>query len=74
METAFQIVRSFTGHVSIRRRPAVAAPERIDVSDPAQVAHWCRELSVTWLELLSAIERVGPEVAAVKLALRHAVR
>lgn len=53
--------------------PALAALQ-IDVSDPAQIAHWCREFSCTWLELFSAIDRVGPNVSSVSTAVRNALR
>jgi hypothetical protein len=70
MEMDFQIVRSISGRLSVKRRPPAEVFGQIDVRDPAQVAHWCRELGVTWLELFSAIERVGTDIAAVRLAVR----
>ena len=63
-----QITRSVSGRIQVRRRPT--APLQIELGDPIQVAHWCRELGVTWLELLCAVDRVGPDVVAVRNALR----
>lgn len=63
-----QITRSVSGQVVVRRRPMPAA--QIDLDDPLRVAHWCRELGVTWLELVIAFDTVGPNAVAVRNALR----
>jgi hypothetical protein len=63
-----QITRSVSGQVVVRRRPIPAA--QIELDDPARIAHWCRELGATWLELVIATDRVGPNAVAVRNALR----
>jgi hypothetical protein len=63
-----EITRSLSGKVLVRRRRVAAA--QIELDDPVCVAHWCRELAVTWLELISLIDRVGPNALAVRNALR----
>jgi hypothetical protein len=63
-----QITRSLSGRVLVRRQPPAAT--QIDLSDPVQIAHWCREFGVTWLELVNAVEKAGPQAAAVGNALR----
>jgi hypothetical protein len=63
-----QITRSVSGQVVARRRPMPVA--QIELDDPVRVAHWCRELGVTWLELVIATDRVGPNAIAVRNALR----
>jgi Protein of unknown function (DUF3606) len=64
-----QIDRRLSGRILVRRRPASPHPQ-IDLSNPVEVARWCRELSTTWLELFNAVERVGTDVAAVRDAVR----
>jgi hypothetical protein len=44
--------------------------QRIDVCDKTQVTHWCRLFGATPLELFTAIEKVGSEVAAVRYEMR----
>ena len=73
MEMDFQVVRDISGRYTLKRRP-VLATQQIDVSDPVQIAHWCREFGCTWLALFSAIDRVGPSVPSVSIAVRHALR
>ena len=63
-----QITRSVSGQVVVRRRPVVAA--QVELDDPVRMAHWCRELGVSWLELVIATDRVGPNAVAVRNALR----
>jgi hypothetical protein len=63
-----QITRSVSGQLLVRRRPMPIA--KIELDDPAHIAHWCRELGVTWLELVTAANSVGPNVVAVRNALR----
>ena len=75
MSSQVQVIRQASGRFWVRRRPTFAWNAlHIDVSDPAQIAHWCRELGCTWLELFSAIDRVGPGIGAVRNAVRSAVR
>ena len=64
-----QFGRGLLGRIFVRRRPA-SSHAQIDLSDPSEVARWCRELSITWLELFNAVERVGTDVAAVRNAVR----
>ena len=72
MQTEFRVMRQGCGGVWVRRR--TKSPEdmlQIDVSDPAQIAHWCREFSCTWLELFAAIEHVGVDIAAIRAVIRN---
>lgn len=73
METDFQVVREMSGRLTLKRR-WVLVNQQIDVRDPTQIAHWCREFSCTWVELFSAIDRVGTNAASVGLAVRTAMR
>ena len=66
------VIREASGRVHVRRSAAPANPTHIDVSDPAQIARWCREFGCTWLELFSAIDRAGTSAAAVRSAIRSA--
>ena len=66
------VVREPSGRLHVRRAPPPSNPTHIDVSDPAQIARWCREFGCTWLELFSAIDRAGPSASAVRSALRAA--
>ena len=61
------------GRTPVNRRAAAPVnAQHIDVSDPAQIARWCREFGCTWLELFSAIDRAGTNVGAVRNAIRSA--
>ena len=73
MEMDFRVVREISGRYTLKRR-WVLINQQIDVGDPAQIAHWCREFGCTWVELFSAIDRVGTNAASVGSALRNAVR
>lgn len=73
MEMDFQVVRDISGHFTLKRR-SILATQQIDINDAAQIAHWCREFGCTWLELCSAIDRVGTKVASVSIAVRNALR
>jgi hypothetical protein len=65
--------RAAFGRSPVSRRAAPPAnAQHIDVSDPAQIARWCREFGCTWLELFSAIDRAGTNVGAVRNAIRTA--
>lgn len=44
----------------------VKPPQTIDVNDDSASAYWSYRLSVSSEELSSAIEKVGPSVAAVR--------
>lgn len=67
--------REPSGPIHVRRLPAPPRnPQHIDVADPAQIAHWCREFGCTWLELFSAIDRSGTSVGAVRTAIRAKAR
>jgi len=63
-----QIRRGLSGRFLALRRPALRP--QIDLNDSGQVALWCRELSMTWLELFNAVDRVGTDVGAVRCAVR----
>jgi len=68
------IDRTPAGRIPMRKHPP-RNPQHIDVSDPAQIALWCREFGCTWLELFSAVDRAGTSVDAVRAAIRaHAYR
>jgi hypothetical protein len=54
-----------------RGRTAFAHGVRLNLHDPAQVAHYCRELGVTWLQLFALADRVGSNVGAIRSALRQ---
>ena len=53
-----------------RGRTAVAHGARVNLRDPSQVARFCRELGVTWLQLFALADRVGANVNAIRAALR----
>ena len=55
-----------------RGRTAVAHGARVNLRDPANVAHCCRELGITWLQLFALADRVGANLNAIRAAVRSA--
>ena len=52
-----------------RGRVLAARGQHINVRNPADIARWSRELGVTWMQLLTLIDRVGSSVRSI----RHAI-
>ena len=44
---------------------------RINVYDPAEIKHWARELGVSVAQLMSATQKAGTGIEAVKNELRR---
>jgi hypothetical protein len=73
MDMEIHVIREPSGRLHVRRSATPPSnPQHIDVSDPAQIARWCREFGCTWLELFSAIDRAGTNISAVRSAIRTA--
>lgn len=45
-------------------------PDRIDISDPAACAQWCKKLDVTEDQLREAVASVGDKAADVEMHLK----
>lgn len=45
-------------------------PDRIDVNDPATLAHWARKLDATEMQLRDAVAEVGDVAADVEMHLK----
>ena len=45
-------------------------PDRIDVNDPAALAHWAKKLDTTEQQLRDAVDTVGDKAADVDMHLK----